>query len=95
MQRFRLGFTLGLALVGASAPLAAPASAASPPCRRTVGQGAAPTERAARLHAWERVAQATGNWPVQTDTFAQEKYRCSKAAAGWRCQATIVVCRNG
>ena len=104
MRIFRLGASVGLAVAGLimagevqppSATAAARASAqTNPQCRRTTGRGAAPTERLARLQAWERVAQATGNWPVQTDTFDRERYRCGKTDAGWRCQASIVVCRK-
>ena len=63
-------------------------------CRKSYGRGAAPTERLARLQAWERVAQATGNWPVVTDTFRNETYSCVPIAGGWRCRSSILVCRK-
>ena len=63
-------------------------------CRHSTGAGSAPTERLARLQAWERVAQATGNWPVVTDTFKQERYRCRKDGTLWQCRSSIEICRS-
>lgn len=63
-------------------------------CRQVAGVGSAPTERLARLQAWERIAQATGNWPVPADTLRKERYDCRKAGAIWQCRSAIEVCRS-
>ena len=63
-------------------------------CRPVTAFGSAPTERLARLQAWERIAQATGNWPVPADTLRKERYDCRKAGAIWQCRSAIEVCRS-
>lgn len=62
-------------------------------CRQAKGVGSAPTERLAKLQAWERVAQATGNWPVPADTFSNERYQCRKAGVTWECRSLIEICK--
>ncbi len=32
----------------------------------------------AKFQAWEIVAQLSGNWPIQTDTFRNERYKCTQ-----------------
>ncbi|MGD9829205.1 MAG: hypothetical protein AB7E70_12765 [Hyphomicrobiaceae bacterium] len=64
-------------------------------CVTRRGKGQAPTESMARFQAWEIVAQTTGNWPIQTDTFRRERYKCSKTGAwGWTCYSWIDVCKK-
>ena len=94
MLGLSLGMVAGLACPPADAQSASPQKRAEK-CKTSVGRGSAPTERLARLQAWEKVAQATGNWPVMTDTFKKTTYHCGKAGESWRCQASILVCRNG
>ncbi len=83
-------FVAGLLLLLATTEVSAAGK-----CRKSFGRGAAPTEQLARLQAWERVAQATGNWPIVTDTFRNESYTCAPVAGGWRCRGSILVCRGG
>lgn len=61
-------------------------------CATKHGKGFAPTEGMARFQAWEIIAQTTGNWPIQTDTFKNERYRCSPDGWGVTCYAKIDVC---
>lgn len=69
-------------------------AAKSGACTVKGGRGWAPTEAMARFQAWEIVAQTTGNWPIQTDTFRNERYRCKPEGAQWRCDSWIEVCRK-
>lgn len=66
-----------------------------PGCTKRSGRGFAPTDHFARLKAWETVAQATGNWPIQTDEFRTTTYRCRTERNGRLCLVAIEVCRRG
>ena len=57
------------------------------------GKGWAFTEDLARFQAWEIVAQLSGNWPIQTDAFRNERYRCKPDGSGYTCLSTIDVCK--
>ncbi len=46
------------------------------------------------LQAWEIVAQTTGNWPIMSDTFRNERYKCAPDGSGWRCDSWIDVCKS-
>ena len=48
----------------------------------------------ARFQAWEIVAQTTGNWPIQTDVFKNERYKCQQEGFQWRCDSWIDVCKK-
>jgi hypothetical protein len=48
----------------------------------------------ARFQAWEIVAQTTGNWPIKTDTFKNERYKCKPDPAGFVCDSFIDVCKS-
>jgi hypothetical protein len=48
----------------------------------------------AKFQAWEIVAQLSGNWPIQTDTFRNERYKCSKDGDGYTCLSWIDVCKS-
>ena len=63
-------------------------------CVQKGGRGWAPTEGMARFQAWEIVAQTTGNWPIQTDTFKNERYKCNPEGSGWKCLSWIDVCKK-
>lgn len=63
-------------------------------CSPKRGRGWAPTEAMARFQAWEIVAQTTGNWPIMTDTFKNERYKCKPEGAQWRCDSWIDVCKK-
>ena len=63
-------------------------------CQRKGGRGWAPTEAMARFQAWEIVAQTTGNWPIMTDTFKNEVYRCKPDGSQWMCLSWIDVCKK-
>lgn len=69
--------------------------AAGAGCRKRTGQGWAPSEHFARLKAWEVVAQATGNWPIQSDEFRSTRYQCRADRGGRLCSVAIEVCRPG
>lgn len=66
-----------------------------PVCSRHIGHGWAPTEHFARLKAWEVVAQATGNWPIQSDEFRGVHYQCRGDRGGRSCRISIRVCQPG
>jgi hypothetical protein len=63
-------------------------------CYNKKGRGFAPTRDMAKFQAWEIVAQITGNWPIQTDTFRNETYRCKQDSSGWVCISSINVCKS-
>lgn len=63
-------------------------------CYNKKGRGFAPTQDMAKFQAWEIVAQITGNWPIKTDTFRNEKYRCKQESSGWVCISSIDVCKS-
>jgi hypothetical protein len=63
-------------------------------CAPKRGRGWAPTEAMARFQAWEIVAQTTGNWPIMSDTFKNERYKCKTDPAGFMCDSWIDVCKS-
>jgi hypothetical protein len=63
-------------------------------CELKRGRGWAPTEAMARFQAWEIIAQTTGNWPIMSDTFKNEKYKCQPDPAGYKCESAIQVCKT-
>jgi hypothetical protein len=63
-------------------------------CAPKRGRGWAPTEPMARFQAWEIVAQTTGNWPIMSDTFKNERYKCKTDPAGYMCDSWIDVCKS-
>jgi len=63
-------------------------------CAPKRGRGWAPTEAMARFQAWEIVAQTTGNWPIMTGTFKNERYKCKPEGMGYRCDSWIDVCKS-
>ena len=63
-------------------------------CELKRGRGWAPTEAMARFQAWEIIAQTTGNWPIKTDTFKNERYKCQPDPAGYKCESAIQVCKS-
>ena len=69
-------------------------AAKSANCAPKRGRGWAPTEAMARFQAWEIVAQTTGNWPIKTDTFKNERYKCKPDPAGFVCDSWIDVCKS-
>lgn len=95
----RLAAAAGCALLLAAAQVddvaAQGGKAARSLCATKHGKGFAPTEGMARFQAWEIIAQTTGNWPIQTDTFKNERYRCRPDGWGVTCYARIDVCRKG
>src|SRR5262245_12200766 len=70
------------------------AAAKSGPCKPHRGKGWAFTEGLAKFQAWEIVAQVSGNWPIPTDTFKNERYKCKPDGSGWTCYSWIDVCRS-
>lgn len=109
--RFFVGSSLVLALAGAAATGPASIAVASPArstasvlqpvsghrtgCKKRSAQGWAPTEHFARLKAWEQVAQASDNWPIQTDEFRSARYQCRSDRGGRLCRIAVDVCRRG
>jgi hypothetical protein len=73
---------------------AAKKAAKSGNCAAKRGRGWAPTEAMARFQAWEIVAQTTGNWPIKTDAFKNERYKCKPDPAGYVCDSWIDVCKS-
>jgi hypothetical protein len=95
MLRFVAASLLSLAVVALALPHDAVAQgkkAAS--CKTHYGTGWAPTESMAKFQSWEITAQVTGNWPLMSDTFRNERYRCKTEGSGWRCNSTIDVCKS-
>lgn len=84
----------GQAAARSPAKKIAPAERPAHRCVTRSAQALAPTEHHARLAAWEKVAQATGNWPIQSDVFRSSRYRCGPAKGGIRCLGQFVVCRS-
>ena len=102
MRTKALALFAGLAVAGlAMAPATdvaaqgkAKATKAVAKCELKRGRGWAPTESMARFQAWEIIAQTTGNWPIMTDTFKNEKYKCKPDPAGYKCESAIQVCKS-
>ena len=102
MRTKALALFAGLAVAGlAMAPATdvaaqgkAKATKAAAKCELKRGRGWAPTESMARFQAWEIIAQTTGNWPIMTDTFKNEKYKCQPDPAGYKCESAIQVCKS-
>ena len=93
MRTKALALFAGLAIAGlAMAPATdvaaqgtAKATKAAAKCELKRGRGWAPTEI---------IAQTTGNWPIMTDTFKNEKYKCRPDPAGYKCESAIQVCKS-
>lgn len=86
---------LGLAaagLIASATGFVDSADAAS--CVTKRGKGWAWTEDMAKFQAWEIVAQLSGNWPIRSDTFRNERYRCKKDGSGYTCLSWIDVCKS-
>ena len=47
----------------------------------------------AKFQAWEIVAQLSGNWPIQSNTFRNERYM-QKDGSGYTCLSWIDVCKS-
>lgn len=85
--------------LGAAGLLLAPvagfvSSAEAARCVTKRGKGWGFTKGQARFQAWEIVAQVTGNWPFQTDTFKNERYKCKPDGSGYTCLSWIDVCKS-
>lgn len=63
-------------------------------CKTHYGTGWAPTQDMAKFQSWEITAQVTGNWPLMSDTFRNERYRCKTEGSGYRCNSAIDVCKK-
>ena len=83
----------GIAMMVAAAGLPLAPAAALAGCVTKHGKGSAFTEDIARFQAWEIVAQLSGNWPIQTDTFRNEHYKCKPDGSGYTCLSAIDVCK--
>ena len=83
----------GMALAIAAAGLVMAPSASLAACVTKHGKGWAFTEDLARFQAWEIVAQLSGNWPIQSDTFRNERYKCRPDGSGYTCLSTIDICK--
>lgn len=81
-------------LAKAEAAAVVPIAASRTGCTKRTGRGFAPTDHFARLKAWETVAQASGNWPFQSDEFRSTSYRCRPERNGRLCLVAIEVCRR-
>ncbi len=96
MKRIAIAVGCGLLLAATQtvdvAAQARKAPVAKAKCATKHGKGFAPTEGMARFQAWEIIAQTTGNWPIQTDIFKNERYRCRPDGWGVTCYAKIDVC---
>jgi hypothetical protein len=82
-----------ISLVVAAAGLPLAPSAALAGCVTKHGKGWAFTEDLTRFQAWEIVAQFSGNWPIQTDMFRNERYTCNPDGSGYTCLSTIDICK--
>jgi hypothetical protein len=87
---------LGLAAVGVllAQMTGFVSSAEAARCVTKRGKGWAWTQDMAKFQAWEIVAQLSGNWPIQTDTFRNERYQCKKDGDGYTCLSWIDVCKS-
>lgn len=96
MKRLLLVALAGFAAAAIAAPhdAAAQGKKSAGKCKTHYGTGYAPTESMAKFQSWEITAQVTGNWPIQTDTFRNERYRCKPQDSGWRCDSAIDVCKS-
>lgn len=100
MRRTALALCVGIAAIGFSAAPAFDTGAHAAPkakagnCAAKRGRGWAPTEAMARFQAWEIVAQTTGNWPIKTDTFKNERYKCKPEGMGYKCDSWMDVCKS-
>lgn len=89
---------LGLALAGAAGltanDAAAKPKAAHGKCETKRGKGWGFNEAQAKFQAWEIIGQTTGNWPIITDTYRNERYKCAPDGSGVTCYSWIDVCKS-
>lgn len=87
----------GLAVAAAAYAVpaeAAKAQKAGGTCETKRGKGWGFTEGQAKFQAWEIIGQTTGNWPIITDTYKNERYKCSPDGNGVTCYSWIDVCKS-
>lgn len=87
-----LGLAAAAVLLTPATGYIAPAEAGK--CVTKRGKGWAWTEDMAKFQAWEIVAQLSGNWPIQSDAFRNERYKCKKDGSGYTCLSWIDVCKS-
>ena len=63
-------------------------------CKTHHGKGWAFTKDMAKFQSWEITAQVTGNWPIMSDKFKNERYSCKPDGNGWTCLSKIDVCKS-
>jgi hypothetical protein len=85
---------LGLAAAMPAEVHAAKAKAAAGKCTTHRGKGWGFTEGQAKFQAWEIIGQTTGNWPIITDTYKNERYKCAPDGNGVTCYSSIDVCKS-
>ena len=88
------GLLLATTQIDDVAAQARKAPVAKSQCSTKHGKGFAPTESMARFQAWEIIAQTTGNWPIITDTYKNERYKCAPDGNGVTCYSSIDVCKS-
>lgn len=90
-----VGFAIaGLAVMPSTDAFAAKAKAAGGNCETKRGKGWGFNEGQAKFQAWEIIGQTTGNWPIITDTYKNERYKCSPDGNGVTCYSWIDVCKS-
>lgn len=96
MKRFALLAAFAALPMVVAVPLEAAKKADKPAgaCKRHYGKGYDFTLDGAKFQAWEITAQVTGNWPIKTDTFKNESYKCKPDGSGYTCISTIDVCKS-
>jgi hypothetical protein len=94
MTRTLTAVALGAAALFALAPIHSAEAAKGGACKTHYGKGWAPTLEMAKFQSWEITAQVTGNWPIQTEKFKNERYNCKADGSGYTCHSKIDVCKN-
>lgn len=86
-----LAVATAVAMPGMAAPKAKPAAGN---CETKRGKGWGFNEGQAKFQAWEIIGQTTGNWPIITDTYKNERYKCAPDGSGVTCYSWIDVCKK-
>ena len=98
-KHWAVAFSMAVAVASGAVALPAPAEAskaakAAGKCETKRGKGWGFTEGQAKFQAWEIIGQTTGNWPIITDTYKNERYKCSPDGNGVTCYSWIDVCKG-